>query len=156
MNRRPALILSLSLAAAALAAGFAPRVAARTNTALHGYIRPADRACFQESWGSMVNTCSNTRQIFIPASYDKHCVSGANWKVTAQSNSSSANVCCRMIGIDGSQIYAGSFTCLPSFGAPREWTLNGASLWHDRAFYVCDVGPNAKVLGVEYSAYGDC
>ncbi len=129
---------------------------ARSDTALHGYVRPVDHACFQESWGSMLNVCSNVRALFIPASIDKHCVSGSSFKITAQSNSSSSNVCCRMIGIDGQSIYGGSYTCLPAFGAPQEWAVNGAALWMDRAFYVCEVGPNAKVIGIDYSPSGGC
>ena len=136
--------------------GGGEQVSARSDTAIHGYARPADRSCFQESWGSMLNTCSTTRQLFIPASIDKHCVSGTSWKLTAQSNNVSGNVCCRMIGISGTSISAGSWQCLPQFGSPQQLTLNGAALYQDRAFYVCDVGPNAQVIGIDWSQSGGC
>lgn len=134
------------------------RADARSDTAVHGYARPADRACFQESWGSMLNTCSTTREIFVPASIDSHCISGSSWKVSAQSSSSSSNVCCRAIGqwTDG-RISAGAFTCMSQFGAAGQtFSVSGPPVWADRAFFVCDVGPNAKLMGVDWDPNGDC
>jgi hypothetical protein len=136
--------------------GVTDNVSARSDTAVHGYARGADRNCFDESWGAMLNNCSTTKQLFIPASIDKHCVSGSSWKVTAQSNNVSSNVCCRMIGIQGTSISAGSWQCLPQFGSPQQMTLNGASVSQNRALYVCEVGPGAKVIGIDWAQSGNC
>jgi len=148
--------LLLAACAALMISAGGDRVAARSDTVVHGYARSADMPCFQESWGSMMNTCASTRQLFVPASIDKHCSSGTSWKITAQSNNTSANVCCRMLGLQGASITAGSWQCLPQFGSPQQLTLNGAATWQDRALYVCDVGAGAQVFGIDWAHSGNC
>lgn len=133
------------------------RAAAVSDTALAGYARGADRACFGESWGAMVNNCSTTKQLFISAPIDKHCINGSSWSVSARSDNSSANVCCRAIGTwnDG-RISAGSFRCLSQFGSTQRFTVNGPPVWADYAFFVCDVGPGARIAGVDWDSDGSC
>lgn len=130
----------------------------RTSPAIHGYAYPADRACFTESWGSMLNTCSTTRTLFVPATMDKHCTVGASWYATAQSSNSASNVCCRTIGLENSgAITTGDFRCLSSFGStPQTISLLGANPSSKRVFFVCNIGPNAKLLGVDWDPDGSC
>jgi hypothetical protein len=156
MSKR-SIIVSLLVAAAFLGA-VSVYATARTSTAVHAFIRPADRSCIEESWGSIVNVCSTTKTVFMPVDIDKHCTVGSSWYVTAQSSSASSNVCCRMIGMyDGGGVSPGSYTCMSQFGTtPQKWHVFGAVLTHDRAFMTCDVGPGARILGFDWNPVGDC
>lgn len=130
----------------------------RTSPPMHGYASPADRSCLIESWGAVLNTCSTTRTLFVPVTMDTACTVGSSWYATAQSSSSASNVCCRTIGMENNgSIVTGDYRCLSSFGsAPQTFSVLGAVAWSKRVFFVCTIGPNAKLLGVDWDPDGSC
>lgn len=130
----------------------------RTVPGFSGYTYPADTSCFTESWGAMLNQCSTTRTLFVPVHMDTQCTVGSSWHVVAQSPSSASNVCCRTIGMENNgAITTTNYTCLSSFGgAPQDFTVFGAMPYSKRVFFVCTVGPGAKVLGVDWDPNGSC
>jgi hypothetical protein len=125
---------------------------ARTSPGIDHYAAPADVACMQESWGSVINTCSTTRGAFFPTPVDN---SGSKTvKLTARSDDSSKNVCCHALGIDASAtfVWGSAWACLPAFGSAQTLTMTGASVPSGGTMYVyCDVGAGAKVASVNYS-----
>ena len=146
--------------AATLVGGLSLYANARSDTPLHGYVAPDDRHCFElmpDGSMPMRNTCSSTKTIYIPASVDKPCVSGSEYWVTAQSSSSSNNVCCRTGAIDDDgSTYLSGFKCLSEFGDPQKFKLNGVSVVKEHVYFQCTVAPGAKLLGVKWWANGGC
>jgi hypothetical protein len=54
-------------------------------------------------------------------------------------------------------ITTGDYRCLSSFGsAPQTFSVIGAASWSKRVFFVCTIGPNAKLLGVDWDPDGSC
>jgi hypothetical protein len=155
MRQRLLLLLATSLL---VIGGISIHAVGRTSTALHGYAYPADRACFGESWGAMVNGCTTTKSLFVPVSMDSQCTVSSNWTVVSQSASSSSNVCCRTLGIENNgAINFGELRCMSQFSStPQAWTLAPAAPWSKRLFFACDVGPGAKVIGVDWAPKGNC
>lgn len=155
MTRRSMFLLACTalalLALTVVAAG-------RTSPAVHGYAYPADRNCFIESWGAMHNTCSTTRTLFVPVTMDTRCTVGSSWHVVAQSSSSASNVCCRTIGMENNgSIATGDYRCMSQFGStPQSFEVVGAIASSKRVFFICTVGPNAKLLGVDWDPNGSC
>jgi hypothetical protein len=155
MTRRSPLLLGF---VALTLATLSTHAVSRTSPAIHGYTSTTDRPCLIESWGAILNICTTTRTLFVPVSMDSQCTVGSNWLVTAQSSSSASNVCCRTIGMENNGgISTTSFTCLSSFGStPQTFSVFGALPYSKRVFFVCTIGPNAKVLGVDWSPNGSC
>lgn len=154
MARRSMILMAVSaLALAALTVV----ASGRTVPAVGGYTYPSDTACFTESWGSMLNQCSTTRTLFIPVHTDTLCTVGSSWHVVAQSASSASNVCCRTIGMENNgSITTTEYRCLSQFGAPQDFLVYGAMPYSKRTFFVCTVGPGARVLGVDWDPNGSC
>ena len=150
--------LFVSAMGLALVSALAVTATGRTSPAIHGYASTADRPCFTESWGAMVNSCTTTRTLFVPVTMDTQCTVGSSWYVVAQSSSSASNVCCRTIGMENNGgITTSEFRCLSQFGStPQSFPVVGAIASSKRVFFVCNVGPGAKVLGVDWDPNGSC
>lgn len=155
MAKRSMFLMALS---ALMLAALTVVATGRTTPAVGAYTYPSDTGCFTESWGAMLNLCGTTRTMFIPVTMDKQCTVGSSWIVTAQSSSSASNVCCRTIGMENNgSITTTEYRCLSAFGsAPQTFSVFGAMPYSKRVFFVCTVGPNAKVLGVDWDTDGSC
>ncbi len=149
----PLLVVALTVSGLSLYAS------ARNDTAVHGFVRAADRSCFVEfgGAGTMVNTCGTTKNIVIPASQDHQCTTGGHFRVNAQGNGAGNPVCCRVVsGFNDQSAYFGALKCNSSPTAVEQFDVEHGKPGADRWIFNCSVAPGARLLGVDWTPAGDC
>jgi hypothetical protein len=145
------------LAVALTILGLSLYASARNDTAVHGFVRSADRACFVEVSGAMQNICSTMRNIVVPAGQDRGCTVGAHFRVNAQTSNAASPVCCRVFShFNGQDKTVGAYKCSSQVGPIEQFDLPGGLPWADRYYFSCDVYPNAKLVGVDWAPSGSC
>jgi hypothetical protein len=121
-------------------------VAQAASPGFSGWARPADTACFQESWGGVVNQCSGARDYYIPF----HVPTSGNKNVViyAQGPSSASNVCCTAYGMlpTSDSTYRSPNRCLDGFGSFRQINLGAVMVPSYGSLYIaCSVGSGARI-----------